>query len=126
MGSEPEICFYAHRKPATEYMYTFALMEPQPFALRMQEEMIAQVEKSEAPFLVLATSSSSWLEWPEYEKKVFPWLVGYINNYYQPVIVAYIYPDPDRDVWLMAKEGDRFPERPGSSLLIVHKRKTAK
>ena len=126
MGSEPEICFYAHRKPATEYMYMFALMEPQPFALRMQEEMIAQVEKSEAPFLVLATSSSSWLEWPEYEKKVFPWLVGYINNYYQPVIVAYIYPDPDRDVWLMAKEGDRFPERPGSSLLIVHKRKTAK
>jgi hypothetical protein len=126
MGSEPEICFYAHRRPATEYIYMYGMMEPQPFALRMQEEMIAQVEKNEPPFLVLVTVTISWREWPEHKKNIFPWLVGYINNYYQPVLVAYIYPDPDRTVWLMAKEGEHFPDRPGSSQFIVHKRKTAR
>ncbi|MGA2026241.1 MAG: glycosyltransferase family 39 protein [Syntrophobacteraceae bacterium] len=124
MGSEPQICFYAHRRPATEYIYMYGLMEPQPFALRMQEEMIAQVEKSDPPFLVLATASTSWLQRRESEKKIFAWMDGYINNYYQPVVVADIY--PDRTLWLIDKEAEYFAPGRGSSQLIVFKRKTAR
>src|SRR5208283_4775464 len=91
LGSEPQICFYAHRRPASEHIYMYGLMEPQPLALRMQETMIAQVEKSEPPFLVLATASTSWLQRRESEKRVFLWMKGYIDNYYQPVMVADIY-----------------------------------
>ncbi len=123
MGSEPQICFYAHRRPATEHIYMYGLMEPQPLALRMQEEMIAQVEKNEPPFLVFATAFTSWL--PPYESggKVFAWMARYINNYYQPVVVADIY--PDRTLWLIDDEAERFTPRRGSQLMIF-KRKTAR
>ncbi|HYA43016.1 MAG TPA: glycosyltransferase family 39 protein [Syntrophobacteraceae bacterium] len=123
LGSEPQICFYAHRRPATEHIYMYGLMEPRPFALRMQEELIAQVEKNEPPFLVLATASTSWLQRPESEKKLFFWMRDYINNYYQPVIVAAIY--SDRTLWLMDKEAQSFPSGRGLSQLIVFKRKVS-
>ena len=123
LGSEPQICFYAHRRSATEHIYMYGLMEPQPFALRMQQELIAQVEKSEPPFLVLATVSTSWLQRPESEKKLFFWLKDYINHYYRPIMVADIYSDVT--LWLEGKEAESFTPGPGrgSSQLIVFKRK---
>jgi len=123
MGSEPQICFYAHRRPATEYIYMYGLMEPQPFALRMQEEMIAQVEKSEPPFLVFATATTSWHWRRGSEEKVFAWIDGYINNYYKAVVVADIY--LDHTLWLVDKEAEYFTPESGSQL-IVFKRKTAR
>jgi len=123
MGSEPQICFYAHRRPATEHIYMYGLMEPQPFALRMQEEMIAQVEKSEPPFLVFATATTSWHWRRGSEEKVFAWIDGYINNYYKAVVVADIY--LDHTLWLVDKEAEYFTPESGSQL-IVFKRKTAR
>ena len=99
----------------------YGLMEPQPFALRMQEELIAQVERSEPPFLVLAAVSTSWLRRPESERKLFSWLTDYLNDYYRPVMVADIYSDLTR--WLVDKEAESFTPRRGSSQLIVFKRK---
>jgi hypothetical protein len=32
LGSEPQIYFYSHHRAATGYIYTYPLMEPQPFA----------------------------------------------------------------------------------------------
>jgi len=122
VGSEPQICFYAHRRSATEHIYMYGLMEPQPFALRMQEEMIAQVEKNKPPFLVLATASTSWLQRPDSEKRLLFWAMDYINDYYRPVVVADIY--SDRTLWLIDKEAESFtPARGGASQLIVFKRK---
>jgi hypothetical protein len=120
MGSEPQICFYAHRRSATEHIYMYELMEPQPFALRMQEEVIAQVEKSDPRFLVLVPISTSWLQRRESERKIFSWMNRYLENY-RPVMVADIYPDHTR--WLMDKEAESFTQRPGSSQVIVFKRK---
>ncbi len=124
IGCEPEICFYAHRRPATRYIYMYALIEPQPLALRMQEEMIAQVEKSKSPFLVLATNLTPFRVRPEYKEKLFAWINGYINNYYQPVIVADIY--SNETLWLIDKEAEQFTPGRGSSQLMVFKRKTAR
>ena len=123
LGSEPQICFYAHRRSATEHIYMYGLMESQPLALHMQEEMIAQVEKSEPPFLVLVMVSTSWLRGPESEKKLFTWMDGYLDRYYRPVMVADIY--SDATFWLMDKEAESFTPRRGGSQLIVFKRKTA-
>ncbi len=123
IGSEPQICFYAHRRPATEHIYMYGLMEPEPLALHMQEEMIAQVEKSNPPFLVLVTVSTSWLRRPESEKKLFTWMEGYINHYYRPVMVADIYSDDT--LWLVDKEAESFTPGHGDSQLMVFKRKTS-
>jgi hypothetical protein len=100
----------------------YGLMEPQPFALSMQEEMIAQVEKSDPPFLVLVQISTSWLRRQESERKIFFWMNRYLENY-RPVMVAEIYSDHTR--WLMDKEAESFTPRPDSSQVIVFKRKSA-
>jgi hypothetical protein len=56
LGSEPEIYFYARRHSATGYIYTYALMEPQPAALAMQHEMISEIETNRPEYLVSVTS----------------------------------------------------------------------
>lgn len=121
-GSEPQICFYAHRKSATEHIYMYGLMEIQPFALRMQEDLIAQVEKNEPRFFVVARVATSWLQRPESEKKVFSWIDGFLSKYYEPVMVADIY--PNRTVWLTDNEAKYFTPQRGSNQLMVFKRKT--
>ena len=70
-GSEPEIYFYAGRHSATGYIYTYPLMEPQPNALRMQWEMIHQVEFTKPDYLVLVTCDLSWLARPSSDLTVF-------------------------------------------------------
>lgn len=55
LGSEPEIYFLAHRHSVTGYIYTYGMMEPQPFARRMQEEMIHDVETTRLGSLFLRT-----------------------------------------------------------------------
>ena len=52
VGSEPEIFFYADRLSATGYIYTYELMEPQKYAAIMQNEMIAEIEKTRPELLI--------------------------------------------------------------------------
>ncbi len=121
LGSEPQIYFYAHRRPASEHIYMYGLMEPQPFALSMQEDMIAQVEKSEPQFVVLVLVPTSWLQRRESETKVLNWLNGYLSNYYQPAMAAAIYSNGTE--WLIGEDARSSPSRLRSSQLIVFKRK---
>jgi hypothetical protein len=123
LGSEPQIYFYAHRRPATEHIYMYGLMEPQPFALRMQEEMIAQVEKSAPQFIVFVLVKTSWLQRRDSETRLFDWMRGYLNNYYQPVLAADI--TSNGTVWLMDEDVKSFQRRRDASQLLVYKRKPA-
>lgn len=78
MGSEPEIFFLSRRRSATGYIYTYPLMERQSYAGKMQEEMIAEVERARPDYAVYVDDSLSWLAWPESEQKLFEWW----NNYW--------------------------------------------
>src|ERR1035437_5180435 len=60
LGSEPEIYFLSRRHSATGYIYTYALMEPQPFASKMQHEMIGDIEATAPAFIVFADNIMSW------------------------------------------------------------------
>lgn len=73
IGSEPEICFYARRRSVSRYIYTYALMEPQPFARKMQEEMIAQVEGGHPEYVVYADDNFSWLTRPDSDRRILDW-----------------------------------------------------
>jgi hypothetical protein len=66
IGSEPEIYFYAQRRSVTDYIYTYALGEPQPFALQMQDEMIRDIEAANPEYIVAVNVPGSWLFLPGY------------------------------------------------------------
>ncbi|MGH8023058.1 MAG: ArnT family glycosyltransferase, partial [Limisphaerales bacterium] len=63
LGSEPEIYFYSRRRAATGYIVTYALMERQPYAARMQKEMISQIEKARPDYVVFVHVPVSWLQY---------------------------------------------------------------
>jgi hypothetical protein len=92
VGSEPEIYFYANRKSATGYIYTYALMEQQPFASRMQGEMIAEIEAAKPTYLVFVSVASSWAATPASDKRILNWSVQYTAKCYDRVGVADIDP----------------------------------
>ena len=88
LGSEPEIYFYADRKAATGYIYMYGLMEPQPYAARMQREMIGEIEAAGPAFIVDVRSHTSWLTRSSSERLVLSWMRRYLDTCYTPVGVA--------------------------------------
>ncbi|HOX57712.1 MAG TPA: glycosyltransferase family 39 protein [Candidatus Paceibacterota bacterium] len=77
LGSEPQIYFLSRRRSATGYIYMYPLMEAQPFALRMQEEMIAEVERARPEYVVYIDDDFSWLSRPASARKVAEWWADY-------------------------------------------------
>jgi 4-amino-4-deoxy-L-arabinose transferase-like glycosyltransferase len=82
LGSEPEIYFLSHRRSATSYLYTYALMEPQPFAHRMQQEMIGEIESARPECITVVTFNDSWISRPESDHEIFDWWDSYRTNYH--------------------------------------------
>ncbi len=83
LGSEPEIFFYSQRRSATAYIYTYPLMEPQPYAVDMQREMIRQIETARPRFLVYVKFYSSWMFREDSEKLIVDWLEQYVPSHYR-------------------------------------------
>ena len=83
LGSEPEIYFYAHRRSATGYIYTYPLMEVQPYAEKMQQEMISEIERNRPEFMVLVNVPVSWLIRPGSSPRLLDWAQEYIPEHYQ-------------------------------------------
>ena len=95
IGSEPEIYFYAHRHAATSYLYTYPMMEPQPFARSMQEDMIAQLERERPLYIVFVNVDTSWLPWADSSRQLIEWTERTVNDAYDAVGIADIYTDHD-------------------------------
>jgi hypothetical protein len=85
IGSEPQICFYAGRRSATGHVYTYALMEEQPYALQMQREMIREIEQSRPEFVVFVGVRTSWLRRPTSPAAIFAWADDYLARGYRQV-----------------------------------------
>ncbi len=83
VGSEPEIFFYSHRHSATGYIYTYPLMEPQPYALTMQKEMISEIENVRPKFLVFVNVPTSWLRRKDSEPLILAWTQKYVAENYR-------------------------------------------
>lgn len=80
IGSEPQIYFYSNRHSATGYIYTYALMGNHRYALKMQEEMISEIESNRPKFLIFVNVSASWLVRPGSERRIFQWFQQYRQN----------------------------------------------
>jgi 4-amino-4-deoxy-L-arabinose transferase-like glycosyltransferase len=100
LGSEPQIYFYSQRHSATGYIYTYALMENQPYALKMQGEMIKEIESARPKYLVLVNVYASWLWQAGAEKMIWEWFKIYSQKYYKIVgIVDIISKDTTNYYW---------------------------
>jgi hypothetical protein len=123
IGSEPQIYFYTGRRAATGYIYTYPLMELQPYAAAMQQEMIREIESADPRFLVFVRASGSWLMREHSDRTIFGWFEQYQRNF-QRVGVADVLARPGTvyrwggdaltyapraDVWLMVFERGRKP-----------------
>ncbi|MGA2371111.1 MAG: ArnT family glycosyltransferase [Candidatus Korobacteraceae bacterium] len=85
LGSEPEIYFYADRRSATGYIYTYGLMEEQPYAGEMQKQMIREIETVQPEYLVLVNVSSSFGRLQGSNKHIFDWIDSYLPTHYDLV-----------------------------------------
>ena len=56
-------------------------METHPYATKMQEEMIRQIEETSPEFVVFVNISTSWLARPNSNLMIFEWFDSYIRNY---------------------------------------------
>ena len=90
LGSEPEIPFYSHRYSATGYIYTYGLMEEQPYASHMQREMAEEIAAAAPAFIVFVAVPTSWLPQPGSDRFIFNWSRQYVHDHYELVGVAEI------------------------------------
>jgi len=99
LGSEPEIYFLSHRHSATGYIYTYPLMEPQPFASVMQREMIGEIETNSPEFIVFVNQNYSWVQAPQSDVTIFKWWNDYKTNYATVGLVEQHWPYPSQFFW---------------------------
>ncbi len=85
LGSEPEIYFYSQRRSATGYIYTYGLMEAQPYARQMQDQMIREIETARPEYVVYVASPLSWLRERESDPHIFTWAKRYLDEEYQRI-----------------------------------------
>jgi Dolichyl-phosphate-mannose-protein mannosyltransferase len=121
LGSEPEIYFLAHRHSATGHIYTYPLMEPQPFALEMQHKMIAGIEAARPPFIVFADNIMSWNRRPDSDLTIFNWWENYKTNYTLVGMTDIVSPT-NTLVVLGTNFIAHYPEAHGSALEIFQRK----
>lgn len=85
LGSEPQLYFYSGRTSATGYIYTYGLMEAQPYALKMQQEMIDEIERARPEMIVFVNVPDSWMKKRESNEHIFDWANAYLAGSYDRV-----------------------------------------
>jgi hypothetical protein len=120
VGSEPQIYFYSGRHSATGYIYTYGLMENHPYALKMQQEMIRQIESARPKYLVYVNVRTSWLFQPESDTTIIEWCARYCSEHYELEGIQDILA-PDCTVSLWGEDARDYEPSPSS--VLVYKRK---
>ncbi len=113
VGSEPEIYFYADRRSATGYIYTYPLMEDQPYAVTMQHRMISEIKAAKPQFLVIVVNRYSWLVNVASDLEVLKWAGKFAATNYDCVGIVDCRPGkPEIQLWGdAAKNCSRKPEQ---------------
>ncbi|HEY5297698.1 MAG TPA: glycosyltransferase family 39 protein [Verrucomicrobiae bacterium] len=100
IGSEPQIYFYARRHSATGYIYTYPLMENQPYAPMMQRQMIREIESSKPEFLVMVVNRYSWMLNKFSDVEILDWAQKYAaTNYDRIGILEFPLGKPEIQLW---------------------------
>jgi len=120
LGSEPEIYFHSQRRSATGYIYTYPLVEDQPYASVMQSEFIREVESAAPEFVVYVLIDRSWLKRPRSDDHIFEWADTYTREHYSLVGIA---DGGNHDIYAWGQEAKEYrPRRPEVVLLYQRNR----
>lgn len=120
LGSEPQIFFYSQRRSATGYIYTYSLMENQPFARAMQTEMAQEVEQARPKFIVFVNVFTSWLRNQSSDGWIFDWLPQFLDKNYEIVGAVEIFgKEPTQYRW--GAQAASSPIRAPSSLVVFRR-----
>ena len=123
IGSEPEIYFESQRRSATGYIYTYALMEQQRDALKMQKEMIQEIETARPEYLVYVSYNLSWLFQPLSDHTLLRWFDDFSSRNYD--CVGFVRPGSSGQInasWRKVSNGNAGI--PPGEYLSVFRRKT--
>lgn len=107
IGSEPQIYFYSRRHSVTGYIYTYPLMQLQPYADAMQWEMIHQIERGRPEYMVLVAYGSSWLRRPTSDPLILEWADNYTRQFYEKVGIIGRRPD-GQSVQIFGSDAAKF------------------
>ncbi len=118
-GSEPQIYFYSKRRSATSFIYTYPLMENQPFAVQMQREMIEQIQTNKPRFIVVVKTVDSWIPVTGCSKLIFQWADSYFQEYYRQVGLVEIFKERGEVVYHW--DSDVKPQKPESWIMILER-----
>jgi 4-amino-4-deoxy-L-arabinose transferase-like glycosyltransferase len=83
LGSEAEILFYADRKSATGFLFTYQLVSPNEYSLTLQKQMIREIEQGKPEILLFVGVNTSWSRHPKAPNMIFEWFGNYANTHYQ-------------------------------------------
>jgi hypothetical protein len=120
LGSEPQIYFYSKRRSATGYIYTYGLMEPQPYAHQMQQEMIREIETAHPKFLILVVLNKSWLVGRDSDQSIFRWADTFCDANYEEVGLVNI-SDRGTDYYFSGRPANVAPT---AEHILIYRRKT--
>ena len=120
LGSEPQIPFYANRRSATGHIYTYGLMEIHEYNLKMQEEMISEIEKCKPLYMVFCNVPFSWLSKPDSPHRIFDWYGKYSQEHYSVVGLVDI-PDQGPSSFYWGVDAQRNPKN--KNCVWIFKRK---
>jgi hypothetical protein len=121
LGPEPEIYFYSHRHSATGYLYTYPLFEDQPYATKMRDEMIHDVEFGMPEYVVQMDSLDIWAYQAEGRPSLFSWWGEWGPKHYDKVAIADII-SMDRTEYRWGAEAAAYKPK-SDYILAVYKRK---
>jgi hypothetical protein len=124
IGSEPQICFYAQRRSATRFLYTYPLMEHQPLANAMRQQFIREVETTEPDYAVFIRTAKSWGTGPSSSPEIFRWFERYQAEQLEPVGLVET-TDDGRVSFNWSVDGKLRPPRSLNAVTIFRRRPLA-
>jgi 4-amino-4-deoxy-L-arabinose transferase-like glycosyltransferase len=121
LGSEPEILVYSGRRSATGYVYVYPLVELHANNVKMQHEMMSEIEAARPKYLVYCNLAVSWLATSESPKDILQWFNRYAPAHYDVVGMVEMSSDgaPSEYYWDAAAR--RRPPRENSVYVLRRK-----
>jgi hypothetical protein len=123
LGSEPEIYFLARRKSATGYIYMYPLMETHPYALKMQDQLIHDLESNPPEYIVFVNDSLSWLARENSQRRIFTWWENYWTTHYEVIRSQSVITQAPDEMENLPTEPTEDPKPQKNSSLLILKRK---
>jgi hypothetical protein len=96
-------------------------MESQPAALRMQNEMIREIEANRPEYLVWVGFPNSWLTKSSSPRAIFDWFNSYAQSFYERVGIVKTGVSGET-IYLWGDEAKKYQGQLDQSLIVYRRR----